>query len=584
MLSKIKILQHSSKDGDPMKYTALYRQWRPTTFEEMVGQDHVVRILKNQIAADRISHAYLFSGSRGTGKTTTAKIFAQAVNCLQPDDGSPCGECQVCHNLSSGNNMDVIEIDAASNNGVEEIRELRDKVKYPPGAGRYKVYIIDEVHMLSTAAFNAFLKTLEEPPEHVVFILATTEPHKLPSTILSRCQRYDFKRVPLRAMMNRLGSICTQMDIQVEKEALETIARWAEGSMRDAISLLDQCIGFCGALITNDAVLGILGTADRGFLFQVVHNLMEGNVSSILKQIDQLVEEGKDIPVLLKDLIYHLRNVMMAKISDDPSKLLDVSESTLEQYKEQALKTDESRIIRAIEILSNLEADLKWNAQPRVMLEMAMIKVCRPQTEDSLEAILDRIKVLEKQISEGITKPIMTITDKEKPAKIDDTKTIEQDNMDIQKISSPPSQEKILPEKPKKIVGKDKEKHSTEKDIHKAWPEISKLIKKERLAIYSLLGDAKLSVTNKGVVTLIFPSHQGFYAAAIEKENNREYIENLIAQFTEQEVKLRCCMEDEMDPIIPDEPPNAPDEIEEEQAIFKKAVEIFGEEYVEVVE
>jgi DNA polymerase-3 subunit gamma/tau len=289
--------------------------------------------------------------------------------------------------------MDVIEIDAASHTGVENIREIRDKVKYPPSAGRYRVYIIDEVHMLSTSAFNAFLKTLEEPPEHIVFILATTEPHRLPSTILSRCQRHDFRRISLGVIMDRLRTIANSVGVEVDDQALETISRWSEGGMRDSISLLDQCMSFSGSSVTESDVLAILGTAGREFLFDVVDNIMMGNISALLIQVDNLMEEGRDIAAFLKDLIYHLRNLLITKICDDPTGLLDVSQSTLEQYRQQSSRMDQSRLIRSIEILSELDADIRWSTKPRIMLEMAMVKICRPQDGDSLEDLRDRVAV-----------------------------------------------------------------------------------------------------------------------------------------------------------------------------------------------
>jgi DNA polymerase-3 subunit gamma/tau len=390
---------YKKKQVSRLKYTALYRHWRPKTFQEVVGQDPIIKTLKNQIKSERIAHAYLFCGSRGTGKTSTAKILAVAVNCLSPVDGDPCLECDVCKKLSSGNNMDVIEIDAASNNGVDEIRDLRDKVKFPPVVGRYKVYIIDEVHMLSMGAFNALLKTLEEPPDHVVFILATTEPHKLPATVLSRCQRYDFKRISINVMVQRLRSIAGEMGVDVEDSALQTIARWAEGGLRDALSLMDQCMGFCDKNITQQDVLSILGTADQQFVFQMVENILEGKRSNLLFQLDKLIEDGRDLSAFVRDIMQHLRGLLVTKICQDPAGLLDVTENTLEQYRKMASQTNEERLIRAVEALSALEGELRWSNQPRVLLELTLIKICRPEHENSLEALLDRIKTLEQHIA-----------------------------------------------------------------------------------------------------------------------------------------------------------------------------------------
>ena len=368
----------------------------------MVGQETIIRTLTNQLTSGHIAHAYLFCGSRGTGKTSTAKIFARAINCVSLTEYGPCGECEVCINLSSDNNMDIMEIDAASNNGVDEIRDLRDKVRFPPTLGKYKVYIIDEVHMLSIGAFNALLKTLEEPPSHVVFILATTEPHKLPATILSRCQRFDFKRISQKVIVNRMQDICDNMNIQVENEGLHTIARWAEGGMRDALSLLDQIISFSGTDITNDDILSILGTADQSFLFQATDDILTGNLQGILQKISQLLDEGKALNIFTRDLLQHIRNLLIVKACDRPEDLLDVAESTLEQLKIQTKKAGEARLIRSIEILSPLETEMRYSSQSRIILELAAVKLCRPEQEESLEALQDRIEILEKQLKNGV--------------------------------------------------------------------------------------------------------------------------------------------------------------------------------------
>ena len=298
--------------------------------------------------------------------------------------------------------MDIMEIDAASNNGVDEIRDLRDKVRFPPTLGKFKVYIIDEVHMLSIGAFNALLKTLEEPPSHVVFILATTEPHKLPATILSRCQRFDFKRISQKVIVNRMQDICDNMNIKVENEGLHTIARWAEGGMRDALSLLDQIISFSGTEITNNDILSILGTADQNFLFQATENILTGNLQGILQKISQLLDEGKALNIFTRDLLQHIRNLLIVKACVQPEDLLDVAESTLEQLKVQANKAGEARLIRSIEVLSPLETEMRYSSQSRIILELAAVKLCRPEQEKSLEALQDRIEILEKQLKNGV--------------------------------------------------------------------------------------------------------------------------------------------------------------------------------------
>jgi len=338
------------------EYKALYRKHRPDSFDGIVGQDMVIRTLKNQIKNGQIAHAYLFCGPRGTGKTSTAKVFSKAINCENIKEDGPCGVCDVCESMASGSNMDIIEIDAASNNSVDDVRDLREKVKFPPTKGSYKVYIIDEVHMLSQGAFNALLKTLEEPPKHVVFILATTEPHKLPATILSRCQRFDFKRIGQGTIVEWIRSIAQKEGLDIEESALYSIARQAEGGARDALSLLDQSMGLYGKKISNEGILSILGTASQDFLFTTVDDLIAGRVQGLLEAINKLVDNGKDLSVFVKGLNGHLRDMLVAKLCDKPSDLIDRESSELDRLINQAQGASETRLVRAVEILSELLA------------------------------------------------------------------------------------------------------------------------------------------------------------------------------------------------------------------------------------
>ena len=346
-----------------MSYTALYRKFRPGEFEDVKGQDHISKTLQNQIKADRIGHAYLFCGTRGTGKTSVAKIFAKAVNCEHPVNGSPCGVCDSCKAISSGTSMNVIEIDAASNNGVDNIREIREEVAYRPTEGKYKVYIIDEVHMLSIGAFNALLKTLEEPPEYVIFILATTEAHKIPITILSRCQRYDFKRITIDTIAARLADLMQKENIEVEEKAIRYVAKAADGSMRDALSILDQCIAFyLGQKLTYDNVLEVLGAVDTEVFSRLLRELLERNVAKVMKSLDELVMQGRELSQLAADFTWYLRNLLLAKSSDNMEDVLDVSTENLAQLKEEAqmiendtLYQDFFRIVQSIKIC-NTEA------------------------------------------------------------------------------------------------------------------------------------------------------------------------------------------------------------------------------------
>ena len=386
-----------------MSYTALYRKFRPDEFEDVKGQDAIVKTLKNQIKAERIGHAYLFCGTRGTGKTTVAKIFARAVNCEHPVDGSPCGECDMCRNIASGAYMNVVEIDAASNNGVDNIRSIREEVEYRPAQGRYKVYIIDEVHMLSIGAFNALLKTLEEPPEYVIFILATTEVHKIPVTILSRCQRYDFRRITIDTITARLKELMIKEQVEVEERAVRYIAKAADGSMRDALSLLDQCIAFhIGEKLTYDKVLDVLGAVDTDVYSALLRRMIDRDVKGVLKTVNELVMEGKEPAQLTTDFTWYLRNLLLVKSSDNMEDVLDVSTENLAQLKEEAQMIENDTLIRYIRIFSELSNQLKYATQKRVMMEVAFIKLCRPEMEVEQDTLLERIRALEEQMQQGI--------------------------------------------------------------------------------------------------------------------------------------------------------------------------------------
>ena len=333
-----------------MAYQALYRKWRPLEFEDVKGQEHIVTTLKNQIRADRIGHAYLFCGTRGTGKTTVAKIFAKAVNCEHPVDGSPCGECPTCKAIAEGRSMNVIEIDAASNNGVDNIREIRDEVQYSPTEGRYKVYIIDEVHMLSIGAFNALLKTLEEPPAYVIFILATTEAHKIPVTILSRCQRYDFHRISIETIAGRLSQLMEAEHINVEEKAIRYVAKAADGSMRDALSLLDQCIAFyLGQDLKYENVLEVLGAVDTAVFAEMLSYILKADTYACMQLLEQIIMQGRDLGQFVSDFVWYLRNLLLVKTTDDEAKaedIIDVSADNLEQLKKDSKQVDVDTLMR----------------------------------------------------------------------------------------------------------------------------------------------------------------------------------------------------------------------------------------------
>ena len=386
-----------------MSYTALYRKFRPTEFEDVKGQDHIVTTLKHQIAADRIGHAYLFCGTRGTGKTTVAKIFAKAVNCEHPVEGSPCGECRMCRAIASGASMNVIEIDAASNNGVDNIREIREEVAYSPAEGKYKVYIIDEVHMLSIGAFNALLKTLEEPPAYVIFILATTEAHKIPVTILSRCQRYDFRRIGIDTITARLMELLEKEQVEAEEKAVRYVAKAADGSMRDALSLLDQCIAFyLGEKLTYDHVLEVLGAVDTEVFSNFFGKLLRGDIPGCIRALDDLVIQGRELGQFVTDFTWYLRNLLLVRSADQMEDVLDMSTENLRQLKEDAAQVEPETLMRWIRIFSELAGQMKFASQKRIMAEIAVIRLCRPAMERNMDTVFDRIAEVERKLEEGV--------------------------------------------------------------------------------------------------------------------------------------------------------------------------------------
>ena len=406
----MKVDENSMTERKPphMSYQALYRKWRPDNFEDVKGQDHIVTTLKNQINADRIGHAYLFCGTRGTGKTSVAKIFAKAVNCEHPVNGSPCGECPTCKAIAAGTSMNVIEIDAASNNGVDNIREIRDEVQYSPTEGKYKVYIIDEVHMLSTGAFNALLKTLEEPPSYVIFILATTEVAKIPVTIMSRCQRYDFHRISIETIADRLSELMKAENIVVDDKAIRYVAKAADGSMRDALSLLDQCIAFhLGEELKYDDVLDVLGAVDIAIFSNMYKTIRENDVARCMNLMEDIIMQGRDLSQFVTDFIWYLRNLLLIKTTRDTDKIedvIEVSKDNIADMMEDAKEADVDTLMRHIRVLSELSNDMKTSTQKRVKAEVTFIKLMRPSMEKpaDMTELTGRINTLETQLGDAM--------------------------------------------------------------------------------------------------------------------------------------------------------------------------------------
>lgn len=493
-----------------MSYTALYRKFRPGEFDEVKGQDHISQTLQNQIKANRIGHAYLFCGTRGTGKTSVAKIFAKAVNCQHPVDGSPCGECEMCKAISAGTSMNVIEIDAASNNGVDNIREIREEVAYRPTEGKYKVYIIDEVHMLSIGAFNALLKTLEEPPEYVIFILATTEVHKIPITILSRCQRYDFKRITIDTIAARLSELMDKEGIEVEDRAIRYIAKAADGSMRDALSLLDQCIAFyLGQKLTYDHVLEVLGAVDTEVFSKLLREILNRNVVNVLGTLEELIMQGRELGQLATDFTWYMRNLLLTKSSDNMEDVLDVSAENLAQLKEESEMVDYDTLIRYIRIFSELSNQLKYATQKRVMLEVALIKLCKPEMEVNQDSLLDRIRAVEEKVEKGVSSPRTEVV---------------YVNRGEEGIKEQPK-----PELPKVL-------HEDVQKVVQNFPIIRNQAS-GMLKVY--LKQARLSVGNQNQLLLVFEDEvaAGFAGTEGHKEEIRSLIEEKIGKTIEIEVR-----------------------------------------------
>lgn len=432
-----------------MSYTALYRRLRPKNFEQVVGQQHIVKTLENQIKTDRISHAYLFCGTRGTGKTSTAKIFAKLLNCKEPINNKPCDKCDMCVAFNENRNLNIIEIDAASNNSVDDVREIREEVKYPPTNGKFKIYIIDEVHMLSIGAFNALLKTLEEPPSYVIFILATTDPHKIPVTILSRCQRFDFKRISTLDIFKTLKKYMETDNVDIDDDAINYIAKICDGAMRDALSILDQCISFYyGEKITLNKVLDILGAVDDDIFFKFLDSIIDFDATNIIYLIDEIVQNGRDISQFVSDLITHTRNLLIASMPTQTNNNLDISTEKFEKLKIQAQKIDKQYLLKLINDFSTIQNNLKYCFDERIVLESGLLKLCYAVSEEDITDIKQKLIFLEKKLETTNTKTVyIQKEEEEKPqeeeklrelAVPEDIKTvIDNFNMVINKFDGP---------------------------------------------------------------------------------------------------------------------------------------------------
>lgn len=551
-------------------YQALYRQYRPKTFDEILGQSHITTILKNQIKKENIGHAYLFSGTRGTGKTSAAKVFSRAVNCIDPQDGNPCNKCAICKGILDESLMDVIEMDAASNRKIEDIRELKEKVIYPPSQASYKVYIIDEVHMLTNEAFNALLKTLEEPPKHLIFILATTEPERLPQTILSRCQRFDFKRLSSEDMIRGMENITDELGVKVEERVLQLISKNSDGAMRDALSLLDQCIAFEGDSVSYEDAINILGIANVDLVFDLVEAIKKNHTEEALQMVDHIIQEGKDIVQFLKDLIHHYRNLVISKTSKNPQNLIDWGE--VDQYRNQSDSMDLHYLMSSLEVMTNSENSMKWSMQPRIILEMAVINLVNLSNQLSLE---ERVRRLE----EGAT---VVSAGKEAPAEVKSkAKTVDKKP---EPIVEKPIERKVPKDNKKPLVEKEKTAEPTGDltldKVKSAWPKIMQIIKSKKINIYALVMEGEVSRLQGNRITLSYEAGFEFHKDAVNSNQNKAFLEEVLTEFFGQEMELLVIMKGYE--MTNSKDGNKEDDVSVKEETAKQVLDFFGDDIVEI--
>ncbi|TCW39437.1 DNA polymerase-3 subunit gamma/tau [Laceyella sacchari] len=573
-------MPHMGKAGVlGVSYRALYRVWRSQRFEDLVGQEHVTKTLKNALKEKHLSHAYLFNGPRGTGKTSAARILAKAVNCVHGPAPEPCNECEACKRITEGAMMDVVEIDAASNRGVEEIRELRDKVKYAPTEVRYKVYIIDEVHMLTTEAFNALLKTLEEPPAHVIFILATTEPHKLPPTIISRCQRFSFRRISFELIVAHMKVICESMGVSYDDTALYAVARAADGGMRDALSLLDQALAFAENRLDEQAVLAVTGAVSKEIMLRMLQAVVDGSVSEALKALDEAVTGGMEPEKLIQDLIQAVRDVMLFKTAPQ----LDVVKSSL-GYSDllprlgQQLSID--RLTQMLDLLLHYQQQMKWVAHPRVVLEMAMLRLSDTGRQEQkavasapLAQLEERIRELEQALRTLQTVPPAPV-ERATPAPAAHPKP----------AAAAKSQPRLtaLTEQWVTLLSSEKLK-----EIKRAWPEVLYRVKEEKIMVHAWLVDGEVVGATKDTVVLAFRSK--IHCETVENKH-KDLIQQVMAQVFGTPMRLKTIMMPEWQEFVArhgkqrETQPNESAESGGEDDIIKKAIDLFGERLVKVID
>ena len=515
-----------------MAYTALYRELRPKLFSDVIGQDHITTTLKNGIISGRVAHAYLFSGSRGTGKTTCAKIFAKALNCLDLEEGEPCNVCENCLRIDSGLSLDVMEQDAATNNKVDDIRDLIDEVQYPPQEGRYKVYILDEAHMLTMGAVNAFLKTLEEPPENVVFILATTDPQKLPITILSRCQRFEFRRIKASDIEARLRKIVDERGIYADNKSLGLIARVSEGSMRDALSILDQSMSMGDGNIDYNILIGMLGLMGKAKLFELTDVILKKDIEKVLTVLDTMTDSGKDPYFITKDLLEHFRNILITKvIRNNPDELVEAAEEDLERYKDQALMIRDQEIIKIIRILQTAEEQSRRSSQGRIYLELALIKICNAEMDYGLDSLVSRLNHMEGKLKEGLEAGIVAREATQPQAAA--TSRLKEPQQRAVRVEEKDQEPNVAE------ISENPDSQLTVASVKAAWNEVDEALRaKRQMVIRASLFEGEVTQVKNGVITLQFPESYSHNKKRLEKNEFRKVLEDTISMILGEKVHL----------------------------------------------
>ena len=522
-----------------MAYTALYRKFRPTTFADVVGQEHITKTLRNQIIADRVGHAYLFNGGRGTGKTSSAKILARAINCLNPKDGEPCNECEICRGALNGSLTDIVEMDAASNNSVEDIRSIREEVNFLPTKAKYRVYIIDEVHTLSPGAFNALLKTLEEPPEHVKFILATTEPQKLPATILSRCQRFDFKRISNEDIIKRLKVVCNESNIEITDSALNIIAVLSEGAMRDALSILERCIQDGENKIDEDKIKDLVGIPKIAFVNSITEAIIDYDIDKALKSMDDILNEGKDLNNFLWEIIKYIKDILIYK----SSKKADLySEDEIANINAISEKVTKEKLVNLIYELSKLETDMKWSTQKTIMFQAGIIKLCSNEF-DSSSNIEERVDKIEKYLKSGR----VAVNTMQVPVSATPVNQTQNYNLNNRVQSTPTVASNTV--KQNTMANKPKQYSS---DLSKSWPTIVKDLKQNgKIVLYTNLMNTSAEEINDMTVGIKFPNGlSSFGKTVLEKQENIKEISTLVSMACGKEMQIKYISEAQSQAVV----------------------------------